>query len=218
LLILGLTGSIAMGKSVTAGFFRSYGVPVFDADRAVHDLMAPGGAAVPSVLGAFPGTGAETGGIDRKALGAHVLGDAPALRRLEAILHPLVAAAERAFLQRSCRNGDPCVVLDVPLLFETGGERRCDATVVASAPGWLQRQRALARPGMTEERFAAIVAQQMPDAQKRRRADFVVATGAGRARALADVGRVLAAVHGRRGEAWPERWLARRAASRGKAA
>lgn len=207
-----------MGKSVTAGFFRGFGVPVFDADRAVHDLMAPGGAAVAAVLATFEGTADGRGGIDRKALGARVIGDPPALRRLEAILHPRVALAERAFLQRCCRNGDPWVVLDVPLLFETGGERRCDATVVASAPAWLQRQRAMARPGMTAARLAAILQQQLPDAEKRRRADFVVATGCGRARALADVGRVLAALRGRPGGVWPERWLQRQASRRGQVA
>lgn len=207
MLVIGLTGSIAMGKSTTAGFFRSFGVPVFDADRAVHDLMAMGGAAVGAVLDAFPGVGDLAAGIDRKRLGARVLGDGVALRRLEAILHPRVRDAERAFLQRASRNGDAWALVDVPLLFEGGGDRRCDVTVVVSAPAWLQRERVLARPGMTADRLAAILARQMPDAEKRRRADFVVRTGAGRARALADVRHVLLAVRDRPDTVWPTRWL-----------
>ena len=215
MLIIGLTGSIAMGKSTTSGLFKGFGVPVFDADRAVHDLMAPGGGAVAAVLQAFPGCGDPARGIDRKRLGAMVLGDAPALRRLEAILHPRVRDAERAFLQRTARNADAWALVDVPLLFEGGGDRRCDLTVVVSAPAWLQRQRVLARPGMTEARLAAILAQQMPDAEKRRRADFVVRTGAGRAQALADVRRVLTRVQDRAGRVWPTDWLRRgRAAAR----
>ncbi|MFW5678795.1 MAG: dephospho-CoA kinase [Pseudomonadota bacterium] len=207
--ILGLTGSIAMGKSTTAALFRSFGVPVFDADLAVHDLMAPGGAAVAAVLDAFEGVGDRERGIDRRALGARVLGDDAALRRLEGILHPAVRAAERAFLQRATRNGDGLAVLDVPLLFETRGEQRCDATVVVSAPRELQRQRALARPGMTADRLAAILRRQMPDKEKQRRADFVVRTGAGRALALADVRRVLDGVTHRPARVWPQGWLAR---------
>ncbi len=209
MLILGLTGSIAMGKSTTAGFFRGFGLPVFDADLAVHDLMGPDGQAVAAVLCAFPGVGDLEGGIDRRRLGAAVLGDADRLRRLEAILHPAVREAERRFLQRCARNGDRLAVLDVPLLFETRGERRCDATVVVSAPAALQRVRALARSGMTPERLAAILRRQMPDAAKRRRADFVVRTGAGRAQALADVRRVLQTLADRAPRAWPERWLRR---------
>jgi dephospho-CoA kinase len=207
--ILGLTGSIAMGKSTTAALFRTFGVPVFDADLAVHDLMGPGGAAVEAVIRAFAGVGDLAHGVDRRALGARVLGDDAALRRLEAILHPAVRAAEKGFLQRCARAGDDMVVLDVPLLFETGGERRCDATVVVSAPSVLQRQRALARPGMTPERLDAILGRQMADAAKRRRADFVVRTGAGRAQALRDVRQVLQAVARRPPRVWPERWLAR---------
>ena len=207
MLIIGLTGSIAMGKSPTAGTFRGFGLPVFDADRAVHDLMAPGGAAVAAVARAFPGTGDLASGIDRKRLGSEVLGDAAALRQLESILHPLVRSAEGAFLQRSTRNGDAWALLDVPLLFETGGDRRCDVTVVVSAPAWLQRQRVLARPGMTAARLDAILAEQLSDAEKRRRADYVVATGAGRDRAMADVRRILSLLRERPGGVWPERWL-----------
>ncbi len=209
MLILGLTGSIAMGKSTTAGFFRGFGLPVFDADLAVHDLMAPGGSAVGDVLAAFPGVEAEGGGIDRRRLGAAVLGDVAALRRLEGILHPAVRGAERAFLRRCARNGDRIAVLDVPLLFETRGEGRCDATVVATAPAAVQWARAMARGGMTADRLGAILARQLPDAAKRRRADFVVRTGAGRAQTLADVRAVVRALAGRRPTVWPQRWLQR---------
>lgn len=196
-----------MGKSTTALAFRGFGLPLFDADLAVHDLMGPGGRAVAAVLDAFPETGDACTGIDRKKLGARVLGNPPALTRLEAILHPAVREAERRFLQRASRNGDRIVVLDVPLLFETRGERRCDATVVVSAPPALQRARALARPGMTPERLDAILRRQIPDALKRRRADFVVRSGAGRAQALADVTAVLKALSRRTPRRWPEGWL-----------
>ncbi len=194
MLVLGLTGSIAMGKSTTAEMFKGFGVPVFDADLAVHDLMAPQGAAVAAVLQIFPATGSLAEGIDRKRLGAAVIGDAPALERLEGILHPLVRRAERRFLALARRNGDQAALLDIPLLFETGGARRCDATVVVSAPPHVQAQRALARPGMSPEKLEAIRARQLADREKRRRADFVVRTGSGRALALADVARVMASL------------------------
>ena len=196
MVIAGLTGSIAMGKSTTAAMFRAFGVPVFDADLAVHDMMAPGGEATAAVLAAFGDVATPAGGIDRKRLGAAVFDDRAALKRLEGILHPRVRQAERRFLALCRRNGDALVVLDIPLLFEGGGARRCDATVVVSAPAHVQRSRALARPGMTAERLARILAQQMPDREKRRRADFVVRTGLGRALALADVRRVVATLSG----------------------
>ncbi|MFE0752684.1 dephospho-CoA kinase [Inquilinus sp. NPDC058860] len=177
--ILGLTGSIGMGKSTAAAMFRRDGIAVHDADAAVHDLMRRGGAAVPAVAKAFP-EAVRDGAVDRKALGALVFGKPDALRRLEAILHPLVRRRMRRFLQQAGRRGDTLVVLDIPLLFETGGERFCDAVAVVSAPRLLQRQRVLARPGMTREKFAAILAAQMPDREKRRRADWVVPTGLGR--------------------------------------
>ncbi|MEO1090446.1 MAG: dephospho-CoA kinase [Pseudomonadota bacterium] len=208
MLVVGLTGSIGMGKSTTARLFESFGVPVFDADRAVHDLMAPGGAAVAPVLNAFPDTGDRTSGIDRRRLGAAVLGNDAALCRLEDILHPRVRLAEAGFLARTCRNGDPLALLDIPLLFETGRERRCDATVVVTAPGWLQRQRVLGRPGMTAARFAGILAKQVPDREKRRRADRLIQTGAGLAFALADVRAALVDLGERPARAWPARWLA----------
>lgn len=177
--ILGLTGSIGMGKSTAAAMFRRDGIAVHDADAAVHDLMRRGGAAVPAVAKAFP-EALRDGAVDRKVLGALVFGKPEALRRLEAILHPLVRRRMRRFLQQAGRRGDKLVVLDIPLLFETGGERFCDAVAVVSAPRLIQRQRVLARPGMTPEKFAAILAAQMPDREKRRRADWVVPTGLGR--------------------------------------
>jgi len=188
-IVLGVTGSIAMGKSTACALLRAQGVPVHDADATVHRLFATGGAAVPLIAQAFPGVVVE-GRVDRTLLGPRVLGNTEALRRLEAIVHPLVRAEEKAFLDRYRRAGRSVVALDIPLLFETGGEARCDATLTVSAPAFLQRQRALRRPGMTAEKFAAILARQMPDAQKRRRADYVVPSGLGRAvtwRALAGI-------------------------------
>jgi dephospho-CoA kinase len=175
MIVLGLTGSIGMGKSEAAKAFRRLGVPVFDADAAVHELYAPGGAAVAAIAEAFPGSVAD-GAVDRARLGAMVLGDHEALRRLEAIIHPLVRAAQRDFVARARAAGARLVVLDIPLLFETGGEANCDRSVVVSAPAEVQKERVLARSGMTAEKFAAILAKQMPDEEKRRRADYVIWT------------------------------------------
>jgi dephospho-CoA kinase len=191
MLVLGLTGSVGMGKSTTAGFFVEAGVPVHDADAAVHRLYA--GEAAPLIEAAFPGTTAG-GVVDRTLLAKHVLSDAVALKRLEAIVHPLVRASERRFLAEAEARGEKVVVLDIPLLFETGGEERVDAVVVVSAPAEVQRARVLGRPGMTAEKFEAIVAQQMPDVEKRRRADFVVDTSQSFEVARAQVRAVLAAV------------------------
>jgi dephospho-CoA kinase len=191
--ILGLTGSVGMGKSTAAAMLRRMGVTVFDADRAVHGLMAPGGAAVAAVAAAFPGA-ARHGLIDRSALGALVFGNRAALARLEAILHPRVAAAEHRFVARARAGRRRLVVLDVPLLYETGGERRCDAVAVVWASPLVQRARVLARPGMSAARFAFVLSQQMSDREKRRRADFLVPTGLGRAptwRRLAGVVRAM---------------------------
>jgi len=174
--ILGLTGSVAMGKSTTARFFAEEGVPVHDADAVVHHLYA--GEAVPLIEAAFPGTTAG-GKVDRMKLGARVMGDLPALRQLEGIIHPLVHEAERNFLADAEAGGTPVVILDIPLLYETGGEGRVDAVVVASATPELQRTRMLERPGMTAERLNTILSLQMPDEEKRRRADFVVDTSQG---------------------------------------
>lgn len=197
--VLGLTGSIGMGKSTTAGLFRALGVPVHDADAAVHALYR--GAAAPLVEAAFPGTVRE-GVVDRRALGARVLGDPAALARLEAIVHPLVRAEEEAFLARAAAAGARLAVLDIPLLLESGGERRCDAVAVVTAPPDVQRARVLARPGMSEEALAAILARQVPDAEKRKKAHFLVDTGRGvpaAARQVRDIVRALAARSGRRG-------------------
>jgi dephospho-CoA kinase len=173
MLIVGLTGSIGMGKSAVAAHLRSRGVPVFDADAEVHRLYA--GEAVPPIEAAFPGT-TVAGAVDRALLSARLIGDAEAFRRLEAIVHPLVRAAQHRFLAAAAAAGAPIAVLEIPLLFETGGEARVDATVVVSAPAEVQRARVLARPGMTPEKLAAILARQLGDAEKRARADFVVDT------------------------------------------
>ena len=204
--ILGLTGSIGMGKSTVADMFRRLGVPVHDADAEVHALLGPGGAAVAGVAQAFDGVVTGVGAsarVDRKALGAKVFDDAEALARLEAILHPMVREREGRFLRRVRRQGRKVAVLDVPLLFETGGETRCDATVVVSAPAFVQQARVLARPGMTRERLTQILARQTPDAEKRRRADFVVATGLGKATTLRAVAAIVRLAATRKGRIWP---------------
>jgi dephospho-CoA kinase len=179
-IILGLTGSIGMGKSTAAGMLRRMGVPLFDADAEVHRLLAPGGAAVAAVEAAFPGVRDAAGRIDRRRLGGRVFGNSEALRRLEGILHPMVRAAERRFVARSRAHRAPLGVLDIPLLFETGGTGRCDYVLVVSAPARLQRDRVIRRSGMSPSRFADILRAQMPDREKRRRADFVVETALGR--------------------------------------
>lgn len=188
--VVGLTGGIGMGKSTAANTFRRLGVPVFDADAAVHALQARGGRAVAPIAAAFPGT-TRDGAVDREALRRAVLGDPLALKRLESIVHPLVRAEERRFLARCRRRGARLAVLDIPLLFETGGERRCDMVVVVSAPAAVQRARVLARGGMTPERLSAILSRQMPDAEKRRRADVVIRTGLSRAHARRAIHRLL---------------------------
>lgn len=207
MILLGLTGSIAMGKSRAAAMFRSYGVPVFDADAVVHALMAPGGAAVAGVEAAFPGSLRPDGGVDRARLGAAVLGDAAALRRLEAILHPAVRAAEGRFLRSTCRAGARTVVLDIPLLFETGGEARVDAVAVVSAHRLLQAQRALRRPGMSPGRLVAIRAKQLPGPEKRKRADFLIPSGYDAGTLAGRVGEILSALAACEPRAWPRRWL-----------
>ena len=169
--VLCLTGSLGMGKSTAAKFFAECGVPVHDSDAVVHALYE--GEAVPLIERAFPGSALD-GKVDRKALGGMVLNDEAALARLEAIIHPLVTASRQKFLSEAAARGAPVVVVDIPLLFETEAESRCDAVVVVSAPAEMQRARAFGRPGMTEEKFAVLLAKQIPDAEKRRRADFVV--------------------------------------------
>jgi len=190
--ILCLTGSVGMGKSTAAQFFAEAGVPVHDSDAVVHALYE--GEAVPLVERAFPGATAD-GKVDRNKLATMVLGDDAALAKLQAIVHPLVAAARDAFLAEAQIRDAPVVVLDVPLLFETGGERHCDAVVVVSAPADLQRQRVLGRPGMTEEKFAALLAKQTPDPEKRQRADFIVDSSQELEDARAQVRDILRLVH-----------------------
>lgn len=184
MIIVGLTGSIGMGKSTASTMLRRMGVAVFDADEAVHAMLGPTGGAVGQVEAAFPGARGEEGGIDRKHLGERVFRDPQALARLEGILHPMVAAAEKRFLARARARREPIAVLDIPLLFESRGASRCDYVIVVSAPKMVQRQRVMRRPRMTQSRLDAILRQQMPDAEKRRRADFVVQTGLDRSHSL----------------------------------
>jgi dephospho-CoA kinase len=189
--ILGLTGSIGMGKSTTAKFFASEGVPVYDADAAVHQLYE--GEAVPLIEAAFPGS-TRGGKVDREKLSRRVVGDKAAMVKLEQIVHPLVAKARTRFLRDATRAGTAVVVLDIPLLYETGGAAFCDAVVVVSAPVEVQKQRAFERPAMTDEKFNALLAKQMPDAEKRARADFVVDTSQDYATTQAQVREILAQV------------------------
>ena len=186
--VLGLTGSLGMGKSTTARFFAEEGVPLHDADAAVHRFYE--GEATPLIEAAFPGS-TSGGRVDRDKLAKKVLGDSAAIKKLETIIHPLVGRAEARFLDEAARKDAAVVVLDIPLLFETGADRRCDAVVVVSAPADVQRARAFERPGMTEEKFQAILAKQMPDAEKRARADFVVDTSKGFDAARAQVREIL---------------------------
>ena len=189
--VLGLTGSLGMGKSTTARFFAEEGIPLHEADAEVHRLYD--GEATPLIEAAFPGT--TTGSkVDRDKLAKEVLGNAAAIKKLENIIHPLVGRAEARFLDEAARKGAAVAVLDIPLLFETGAERRCDAVVVVSAPAEVQRIRVFERPGMTEEKFEAILVKQMPDAEKRARADFVVDTSKGFDAARAQVREILARV------------------------
>ena len=193
MIVIGLTGSIGMGKSTTAAMFADEGVPVYDADAEVHILQGPGGAAVAPIEQAFPGV-VKDGAVDRGELGARVLGDPVAIKRLETIVHPMLGASRTAFFERAEASGVDMVVLDIPLLFETGGERGVDKTVVVSAPPEMQRARVLARPGMTEAKLAALLAAQTPDEQKRARADFVIDTSLGFERARKQVKDILAAL------------------------
>jgi len=194
--VLGLTGSIGMGKSATAAILRRLGVPVHDADAAVHALYR--GRAAAAIEAAFPGTLRE-GAVDRSALGAKVLGDARRLKLLEDIVHPLVREEEVAFLRRHGAAAAALVVLDIPLLFETGGEGRCDAVLVVTAPPEVQRARVLSRPGMNAEKLSAILGKQLPDAEKRGRAHFLVDTSRGFASAEAQLRTILSCLAGRPG-------------------
>ncbi|UES48605.1 dephospho-CoA kinase [Roseibium aggregatum] len=188
---IGLTGSIGMGKSTTAKMFAAEGVPVHDADAAVHALYS--GRAAPLIEAAFPGTVSD-GKVDRTLLSPHVLGKPEAMKKLEVIVHPLVREEEQLFLQRARADHRRIVLLDIPLLFETGGEARVDVVVVVTADAQVQRDRVLSRPGMSEDRFEAILAKQMPDAEKRRRAHFLVDTGRGMEAAKRQVRAILKAL------------------------
>ena len=194
MIVLGLTGSIGMGKSAAARVLTRLGATVFDADATVHRLIGPGGAAVAAVEAEFPGATVD-GRVDRAVLGQRVFGDDHATNRLEAIIHPLVGVLERRFLARAAARHDRLAVLDVPLMFETGGEDRCHVVAVVVAPAFVQAQRVLRRPGMTLARLDAIRARQMPDREKVRRADFVIRTGLGRRSSLRDIHRMVRMLH-----------------------
>lgn len=204
MVIAGLTGSIGMGKSTAAALLRRLGVPVHDADAAVHRLLAPGGAAAAAVAAVFP-EAARGDAVDRRMLGDLVFAEPVRLAQIERILHPLVRAAEHAFIRRHARQGARLVVLDIPLLYETGAEARLDAVIVVTASALLQRMRVLARPGMTEAKFRAIAERQVPDAVKRRWADYVVVSGAGRPYTLRALSRVARSLSRRKGRQWPPR-------------
>jgi dephospho-CoA kinase len=203
MLIVGLTGSIGMGKSTVADHFRRHGIAVCDADAEVHKLYA--GAAVPLIEAAFPGT-TQAGKVDRQKLAAALLADPGAFKRLEAIVHPLVFEAERRFLREEAAKGATAAVLDIPLLLETGGEARVDLVVVCSASAEAQRERVLQRPGMTVEKLEQILSRQMPDAEKRARADFIVDTGGTLADAGHQVDKLVESLKGRTGTAYRKFW------------
>ena len=202
MIILGLTGSIGMGKSTAAAMVRRMNIPVYDSDAAVHGLMGRGGAAMPEIRSVFPEVVAG-GVIDRRRLGDRVFGDDDALARLERIIHPLVRAVQDDFLRTCARRRASLVVLDIPLLFELGLDARCDAKIVISAPRFIQAQRVLSRPGMTREKFDGILARQVPDSEKRRRADFVVPSGSGRRRTWCELRKVMRAMRGSASGRWP---------------
>ena len=202
--LIGLTGSIGMGKSLTASLFQKEGVPVYDADAAVHSLYEKDGAAV-APIGALVPEAIIDGAVDRAILGQHVLKDGEKLKALEAIVHPLAGEAQMEFLLRNEKAGTKVVVLDIPLLLEGNGEKFVDSVVVVSAPYDLQRARVLARPGMSEERFAEILAKQVPDAEKRKRAEFIVDSSISVEDAHAQVRVILEAIEGREGVAYAAR-------------
>jgi dephospho-CoA kinase len=208
MIILGLTGSIGMGKSVAADNFRRLGIAVHDADQAVHDMMDEDGEATGIIGEMFPAA-VRRGAIDRQRIAQEVFNDAKALARIEKVLHPLVRRREKMFLRQSARLGRGIVILDVPLLFETGGEKRCDGVIAVSAPSFVQRQRVLGRPGMTPERLKSILARQVPDAEKRKRSDFVVLTGLGRDFSLLQIRKIVRVTHQWQGKHWPLRSVTR---------
>lgn len=204
MLIVGLTGSIGMGKSTAATYLRGRGVPVFDADAEVHRLYA-GGKVVEKIERAFPGTTTQTG-VDRARLSAALIAHPARLRELEAIVHPLVREAERSFLRAEARRGTPIAVLEIPLLFEANGDKLVDTVIVLSAPEAVQRERILRRPGMTAEKLDSLLARQMPDAEKRARADFVVDTSGGTEQSEAHLDKILSELETWSGQAFAREW------------
>ncbi|MDE0796388.1 MAG: dephospho-CoA kinase [Alphaproteobacteria bacterium] len=213
MIVLGLSGSIGMGKSTASAMFRRMGVPVYDSDAAVHVVLGRGGAAVPPIAAAFPGV--VTGGaVDRQALGKRVFGDDAALKALEAIVHPLVRRRQDDFLKRCSARRVPLAALDIPLLFEVRLDVRCDVLVVVSAPARIQAARVLARPGMTQDKFDGILARQMPDAEKRRLADFVVPSGRGKAETLRRLTRIARLARDMTPSHWPPDMFAEKTVNR----
>jgi dephospho-CoA kinase len=209
MIVLGLTGSIGMGKTTAANMLRTMGLSVCDSDALVHQLLGKSGAAVEAVAAGFRNVVVD-GAVDRTALGKKVFADPASLKKLEAILHPLVQSAQARFLKIAALNRVPMAVLDVPLLFEVGTDKRCDAVIVVTAPRFLQEQRVLRRPGMTSERFLATLARQMSDREKRRRATFVVHTGLGKCHTYGRLREIVRQMSVRPGKKWspagPESW------------
>lgn len=204
MVIVGLTGSIGMGKSETAKMFRRLGIAVYDADAAVHGIYAPGGSAVAPIEEAFPGVTGPNG-VDRDALAKRVLNDPAALKKLESIVHPLVGLEQQKFLAQAAAEKAEIIVIDVPLLYETGGQKRVDCVVLVSAPYELQRERVLARPGMSEEKFQSILAKQVPDAQKREQADYIIDSSKGLEAAMAQVEALIPLLRKVPARAWAQR-------------
>ncbi len=204
MVIVGLTGSIGMGKSETAKMFRRLGIAVYDADAAVHGIYAPGGSAVAPIEEAFPGVTGPNG-VDRDALAKRVLNDPAALKKLESIVHPLVGLEQQKFLAQAAAEKAEMIVIDVPLLYETGGQKRVDCVVLVSAPYELQRERVLERPGMSEEKFQSILAKQVPDAQKREQADYIIDSSKGLEAAMAQVEALIPLLRKVPARAWAQR-------------
>jgi len=213
MVIIGLTGSIGMGKSTAAAMFRRMGVPVYDSDDSVHQVLKRGGSAVVPIQAKFPSV-VKDGTVDRQALGEQVFRDEVALRSLEEIVHPLVRKVQDGFLKRCAARRTPLVVLDIPLLFEAKLDARCDASVVITAPAFIQEARVLARPAMTREKFAGILGRQMPDLEKRRRADFVVPSNRGKAETLRCLSDIVKIVQNMKPTHWPPDPFAERIANR----
>ena len=207
MIILGLTGSIGMGKTMASDCFRRMGIPVHNADRAVHAMMCEGGEAVRAMAEMFPAA-VRRGNVDRQIIAKEVFADAKALNRIEELLHPLVRLRERNFLSYCARQGRGAVILDVPLLFETRGEERCDGVITVSAPAFVQHQRVISRPGMTLERLRSILARQVPDAEKRKRSDFIVLTGLSRHFSLIQIQKIVRLTKQWKGKHWPLRPMA----------